>query len=218
MKRIISALLTMPDIKKLLEQLDPLQKTLSGLGEGSAAFQAARDALDPARLAGSQFTAEGAAMEIARAAAEPFENGLSAAYAAENLSQFHPSVFGVLDLKEQKRLTEERQMNEQIEASREWHQNVMRQQHAVQKREDDKVAYARRSAEASEAALAIAEERRRAAEADATQAKEAAFRAEARAEQAETREIEMKRLAWLGILVALASLAVAAWSILKDQV
>lgn len=83
-----------------------------------------------------------------------------------------------------------------------------------QAREDAKVEFARRSAEASEEVLAEERRKRQAAELAAKQAEIEKGIADERADRAERRETRMVRLAIIGLFGTVASLALAAWPFL----
>lgn len=112
-------------------------------------------------------------------------------------------ALGGIDIAELDRKQAAREAETLRQLSMESTQRMVRQFSAQQAREDDKVEYARRSAEASEAALEAEKQRTAAAIEDARIARE----------DARIARSHMRASLWL----AAASLVLAAWALLKDQ-
>lgn len=122
-----------------------------------------------------------------------------------------------INFEEIERRERERQLQTMSDAAWDNMQHIARQAAEHQRREEAKVEYARRSAEASEEALAEERRKRELAEIAAKEAKADKEKAEERADRAEVREEKMVRLTNSSIVVALVSAAMAAWLILKDH-
>lgn len=127
-----------------------------------------------------------------------------------------PRDYGATDWKELDRKAHERELHRSMMPSMEFSQRMFREAAEARKREDAKVEYARRSAEASEQVLAEERSKRASAEIAATQAQAEKVTAEERAERAERSSRRMERLAVIGLLGTVVSLLLAAWPFLRE--
>ena len=133
----------------------------------------------------------------------------------ENASDLQGRTY--INFEEIEEREKERQQERMMQLGNEHTQYLAREAAEFRRREDAKVEYARRSAEASEEALA--EERRKLQEAElaANEANADRDKADKRAERAELREARMERWTIYAILVALIAAAITAWPFLKDH-
>lgn len=121
-----------------------------------------------------------------------------------------------IDFDEIDRQAKEQHQQQMLEMSQEHARRMVDDAAEFRRREDAKLEYARRSAEASEEVLAEERRKRGVAELTAQQAKVDKDKAEERAERAERRERRLERLAVLGLIGTVAGLVIAAWSFIKD--
>lgn len=121
-----------------------------------------------------------------------------------------------IDFDEIDRQAKEQHQQQMLEMSQEHARRMVDDAAEFRRREDAKLEYARRSAEASEEVLAEERRKRGVAELTAQQAKVDKDKAEERAERAERRERRLERLAVLGLVGTVAGLVIAAWSFIKD--
>lgn len=96
-------------------------------------------------------------------------------------------------------------------------QDMARQAAEFRRRENAKLEYARRSAEASEEVLAEERKKREAAEIAAKEAKAERLIAEQRADRAEKREDRAIRLAIIGLIIGVVGAFLGAWPFIKDR-
>lgn len=122
-----------------------------------------------------------------------------------------PRDFGAVDWEEMDRAAKEREQLERMNQSLDYNQQFIREAAEARQREDAKIEYMRRSAEASEGALAEERRKREAAEIATHEAKVERAIAEKRADRAEKREELMVRLAILGLFSGVVGILFAAW-------
>lgn len=122
-----------------------------------------------------------------------------------------------INFEEIERRERERQLQAMSDAARDNMQHMARQAAEHLRREEAKVEYARRSAEASEEALAEERSKREAAEIAAKEAKADRDRAEERAERAERREERAVRISLVSLIAAVVGLLFAAWPFIREN-
>lgn len=127
-----------------------------------------------------------------------------------------PRASGSIDWEEMDRAAKERDQLERMNQSIEFNQHFIREAAEARRREDAKIDYARRSAEASEEVLAEERRKREAAEIATKEAKAEQDKAEQRAARAERREARMERWAIYAVVVTLVATTITAWPFLKE--
>lgn len=187
-----------------LDQQKELARTLSGdamteiarLSSGSLSEQMRRDVLSCAYMPSS--TSETLA-EMIKKEFKSDADVLAWLKAADPTA----SLAGPIDFKEMERLAKERQLNEMVQSSMEHNQHIIRQAAEVRKQQKDTVEYARRSAEATEAALEVERQRTVAALKTAAEARDDARIA--------------RRNMRISLWFAGGTLLLAAWPFIKDR-
>lgn len=222
------------------EELEKILNTASAMYPESAATSTEREARQTLENA---LGLSGLATHSAQTAADfmrmELKNGMDAAgltgndpdaFAERARSAFEKASSGVLDSKnlgdldrcaaidfdEIDRQAKERHQQQMLEMSQGHARRMADDAAEFRRRENTKLEYARRSAEASEEVLAEERRKRGVAELTAQQAKVDKDKAEERAERAERRERRLERLAVLGLVGTVAGLVIAAWSFIKD--
>jgi len=221
------------------EELEKILNTASAMYPESAATSTEREARQTLENA---LGLSGLATHNAQTAADfmrmELKNGMDAAGLtdsdpdafAERITTEFGKASGVLDRKdlgdldgyaridfdEIDRQAKEQHQQQMLEMSQEHARRMVDDAAEFRRREDAKLEYARRSADASEEVLAEERRKRGVAELTAQQAKVDKDKAEERAERAERRERRLERLAVLGLIGTVAGLVIAAWSFIKD--
>lgn len=124
---------------------------------------------------------------------------------------------GGIDWEKLQRQGDELKQQQLLEMSMANAQHMNRQISEARARENTKIEYARRSAEASEEALAEERRKREAAEVEANEARTERAIAEQRAIRAEKREERAMRISLISLVAAVVGLLFAAWPFIKEN-